>query len=168
MTVACIKLKIILPNAAIRCRSGTPVTSNMELFVGIALHWKPFNFCHRQMLVCNLDPRSFSKISFYNYHIDSSFHKSQLNWTIWKLFRPIEKLLWQIFKSEVELFVTIIYSWKCLTTLAKIFSLCYLMMKWWINEITLRNFTLNLNENLYYQHLERGFTQIISKIRGCF
>ena len=29
------------------------------------------------------------------------------------------------------------------------FNICYLMMKWWVNEIELRNFTQNLNEKLY-------------------
>ena len=31
----------------------------------------------------------------------------------------------------------------------QIFNLCHLIMKWWVNEIKLPNFMLNLNEKLY-------------------
>ena len=36
ITVACIKFKTTLPNMVIRCRSGAPEISKMELFVIIA------------------------------------------------------------------------------------------------------------------------------------
>ena len=38
MTVACVKLKVTLPNMVIRGGSGTSEISKMELFVAIALH----------------------------------------------------------------------------------------------------------------------------------
>ena len=44
MTVACVKLKITLPNTLVRGKSGTPKISNVELFVAIALDWKPAIF----------------------------------------------------------------------------------------------------------------------------
>ena len=65
MIVACVKLKIILPNIAVRGGSRTPAVSKMELFMAMTL--KAFNFCRRELdlkqtLACNLDPRPFSKI----------------------------------------------------------------------------------------------------------
>ena len=61
MTVACVKLKITLPNIVIRGGSGTSAVSKIELFVAKALLWKPFNFCCRELeyiqaLAWNLDP----------------------------------------------------------------------------------------------------------------
>ena len=44
MTVACVKLKVTLPNIVIRDRSGTSAISKMELFAGTALHRKPSTF----------------------------------------------------------------------------------------------------------------------------
>ena len=44
MTVACVKLKLTLPNIVIRDGSRMPVISRMERFVAIALHWKPLTF----------------------------------------------------------------------------------------------------------------------------
>ena len=44
MTVACVKLKVICPNIVIRRGSGMSAISKMELFVAIALHWKPLTF----------------------------------------------------------------------------------------------------------------------------
>ena len=41
MTVACVKLKLPLPNVVIRGGSGTPGISKVGLFVAIASH---FNF----------------------------------------------------------------------------------------------------------------------------
>ena len=67
----------------------------MELFV--ALHWKPLTFGRefdlRKMLACNLDPRSSSKIWFYNYCIDIYFHKLPLIRTRWQLLAPSEFFL---------------------------------------------------------------------------
>ena len=125
-----------MPNVVIRSGSGTPAISKMELF---KFHRSELDL--RQTQACSLDPRSFSKIWFWNYHIDSYFSKSQLNWTRWQLLAPNEKLLYQILYSKVELFATIIYSWQLLTTVAKTFNLCYLMTKWWVNKIKLRVFT---------------------------
>ena len=44
MTVTCIKLKDTLPNIVTRAGSGTSAISKMELFVAIALNWKPLIF----------------------------------------------------------------------------------------------------------------------------
>ena len=38
MTVACVKIKITLPNIVIRGGSEMPAISKMEFFVAIALH----------------------------------------------------------------------------------------------------------------------------------
>ena len=43
MTVACVKLKVTLPNI-IRDGWGTSAISKMELFAGTALHRKPSTF----------------------------------------------------------------------------------------------------------------------------
>ena len=63
MTVACVKLKVTFPNIVIRGGSGTPAISKMELFVAIALHWKPLTFVvegsildRRQHAIQILDP----------------------------------------------------------------------------------------------------------------
>ena len=44
IAVTCVKLKITLPNVVVGGGSGTPVISKMELFVAMALHWKPLTF----------------------------------------------------------------------------------------------------------------------------
>ena len=44
MVVACVKLKVTLPNIIIRGGSGTSAISKMELFVATALQWKPLTF----------------------------------------------------------------------------------------------------------------------------
>ena len=44
MTVACVKLKVTLPNIIIRDGWGTSAISKMELFAGTALHRKPSTF----------------------------------------------------------------------------------------------------------------------------
>ena len=73
-----------LPITAIKNWFKMPSTSKKRLFVAIAdtesHYWK--NFSYR---VCSQrwwqEFRSFSdKILFDNYHIDSFFHKSRLNW----------------------------------------------------------------------------------------
>ena len=44
MVVACVKLKLTLPNIVIEGGFGMPTISKMELYVAIALHWKPLIF----------------------------------------------------------------------------------------------------------------------------
>ena len=44
MTVACVKLKVNLPNITIRGGSGTSAIPKMDLFVATALQWKPLTF----------------------------------------------------------------------------------------------------------------------------
>ena len=46
----------------------------------------------------------------------------------------------------------IAYFW---VALKQIFNLCHLIMKWRVDEINLRNFTLSLNENLYLPIFEK-------------
>ena len=44
MTVACVELKITLPNVETTGASGTSAISKMDLFMVTALHWKSFTF----------------------------------------------------------------------------------------------------------------------------
>ena len=68
--------------------------SKMDLFVELGLHWKPLTFVAEGSILdrpaYNEDPKSSSKVWLYNYRIDSYFHKSPLNWTIWQLLAPSE------------------------------------------------------------------------------
>ena len=76
-----VKLKVTLPNIVIKGESVKFAISKIELFVAIALHWKPLTFVAESSildrLACNLDPRSSSKVWLYNYQIDSYLHIPQ-------------------------------------------------------------------------------------------
>ena len=51
MTFACVKLKVTLPIIVIRGGSGASAISKIELFMAIALHWKPLTFVAESLIL---------------------------------------------------------------------------------------------------------------------
>ena len=60
MAVACVKLKVTLPNIVIRGGSWTIAISKVKLSVAIALHWKPLTFAAESLILTDASMQSRS------------------------------------------------------------------------------------------------------------
>ena len=121
MAVACVKWKITLPNIVIRHWSASPLTCKMELFVTITYNWKPLTTVAKSSVLDDsrrLNPTIVNMILWLALRAVSLMNSFWIELDGFFVKKIIFAKSGTLPTSKMKLFVTVVDSWKLLTTIA--------------------------------------------------